>query len=397
MKRLYEASTPAEAHTIVGLLENEGFKAVVQGEEAHTLRGGVPWMYPEVWIVEDADFEKAKKWLLEVYEKDKEAAAHDEPWECAACGEKVEGQFTECWNCLAEKGQTTTGDGASPDAMKSRTPDAAIEEMDPSEAKPENDEGQPSPEGSRPVPTTAEGVTAWYCGARGACNYGTYCGVLVTLFSALALFIGGMGGRAGTAWDDLVFVVLRVWWLISLPMVFLGIMRGYELHRYASRSKSPLDKKWIAWGFILLGVLVVTTGLFGVGLLWFLLPIFIFRHQGRVVLGPTDEPPNWLPFARSIFMIGFVMIVLVVATGWLTTWDQDDFVTLTSVLMFLTAGLGMWLADRALTDHVAHKVRHLGLAPLASGQLQFSLRALMAITLLMGGYLTGVVLLFRSS
>ena len=70
MKRVFTAPTLTEAHLVMGALRNEGIEAVIKNEYLSGLAGEVPFMeaWPEVWIMEDQDFERAQS-LLSRYEK----------------------------------------------------------------------------------------------------------------------------------------------------------------------------------------------------------------------------------------------------------------------------------------------------------------------------------------
>ena len=56
--------------------------------------------WPELWIVEDFQLEKARV-LVEAFVRADGMAdrAPGPDWRCEGCGETIEGQFTECWNC----------------------------------------------------------------------------------------------------------------------------------------------------------------------------------------------------------------------------------------------------------------------------------------------------------
>ncbi|MDZ7638718.1 MAG: DUF2007 domain-containing protein [Bryobacterales bacterium] len=106
MRQVYEAFTPMEAHFLLGLLESNGVVSEVRGEALYGIRGGVPAAtetLPTLWVLDDEDYDKARA-VVEAYDRrdalPASLAAGD--WLCAQCGERVEGQFTSCWNCGAE-------------------------------------------------------------------------------------------------------------------------------------------------------------------------------------------------------------------------------------------------------------------------------------------------------
>lgn len=65
MKKLFTAKHSIEAHLILAALSEAGIDAVVQGERLEPLMGKVGVVYPEVWIRNEADFERAKNVLVE--------------------------------------------------------------------------------------------------------------------------------------------------------------------------------------------------------------------------------------------------------------------------------------------------------------------------------------------
>jgi hypothetical protein len=102
MKKIYTARNPIDAHLLKGALEGEQIKAIVQGDFLWGARGEVPVTpetCPSVWIVDDADYEKAVQ-VLEDF-KSQEIAADIREWKCDNCNETNEGQFLEYWQCGA--------------------------------------------------------------------------------------------------------------------------------------------------------------------------------------------------------------------------------------------------------------------------------------------------------
>lgn len=99
MKKLYEAKDLPEAHILRGLLETAGIDAIVRGQSLDPLRGAIPLTeQPSVWIMDDADEERAVPILEEYLERVEDPREHS-PWTCSSCGEEIAPQFTECWSC----------------------------------------------------------------------------------------------------------------------------------------------------------------------------------------------------------------------------------------------------------------------------------------------------------
>jgi hypothetical protein len=128
MKCAYVAANPLHARLIVGLLEQHGIVATIQGEGLWGMRGELPFTSetaPSVWV-DDADASRAAEILRNhesiVNPAHCPACGYDLrglvearcpecgtpfnkqiEWTCGGCGEEIEGQFTHCWKCGAEK------------------------------------------------------------------------------------------------------------------------------------------------------------------------------------------------------------------------------------------------------------------------------------------------------
>lgn len=107
MNCLLSANTVAEEGTlelVKSMLEEAGIACVIRKELCTTLglfSFSAP--VPELWILEDAHYAKAKEmavnWLQSAGEPQK-------PWSCPRCQKKNEGQFAVCWKCGTERGET---------------------------------------------------------------------------------------------------------------------------------------------------------------------------------------------------------------------------------------------------------------------------------------------------
>jgi len=106
MKKIYTAKHPIDAHLLRGALEGEKIEAIVQGEFLWTARGELPISpetCPTVWIVDDADYEKALQVLEDFKSQAMPGGIQTEEWKSENCKETNEGQFLECWNCGASR------------------------------------------------------------------------------------------------------------------------------------------------------------------------------------------------------------------------------------------------------------------------------------------------------
>jgi hypothetical protein len=82
------------------VLERSRIEYLAKGENMFAIAGGVPFTecYPELWIVDDSDFARARKLLNVWLEPSADVPAS---WRCENCKELIEGQFDLCWRCEA--------------------------------------------------------------------------------------------------------------------------------------------------------------------------------------------------------------------------------------------------------------------------------------------------------
>jgi len=106
MKKLCTAANPTEANVIKDFLIDHGIEADIQGEELWALRGELPITYPEIFVP-DAQVEKASE-LVNSFRKNNDQS-NLTPWTCEKCGENIEGQFTDCWNCQSVRANVSEG------------------------------------------------------------------------------------------------------------------------------------------------------------------------------------------------------------------------------------------------------------------------------------------------
>ena len=94
--------------TIVGhlqsLLEAEGIKTAIRNEGGAGAAGELPFqqVYPELWVLNNGDEERAKE-IVREFRKEAQEVQVAPDWTCPVCKEHVEGVFSECWNCGAQK------------------------------------------------------------------------------------------------------------------------------------------------------------------------------------------------------------------------------------------------------------------------------------------------------
>lgn len=98
MKRFMHCTNLIEAHHCANLLRSAGIRAEIRNAFLAGAVGDIPFIEagPQVWIDDRQDPDIART-IIEESRRAPTASA----WDCAACGEFIEGQFAQCWNCGA--------------------------------------------------------------------------------------------------------------------------------------------------------------------------------------------------------------------------------------------------------------------------------------------------------
>ncbi len=98
MKKVYTAKDPLMVAHIKNVLAIFGIDCFTRNLDLSSAAGRLPPIecWPEVWIADDRKLSRAKLIIKKTLAP---LASVKKPWICAGCGEQIEGQFTECWNC----------------------------------------------------------------------------------------------------------------------------------------------------------------------------------------------------------------------------------------------------------------------------------------------------------
>ena len=110
MKQVYIAQDPPDAHLLAGILEEYGISCDIRGEELWAARGALPVSadtQPTVWIQDDNRIEQAEKLVRQYEDKTLTANIGGDPWQCPNCGEEIEAQYTDCWQCGTARPEET--------------------------------------------------------------------------------------------------------------------------------------------------------------------------------------------------------------------------------------------------------------------------------------------------
>jgi hypothetical protein len=100
MKKLFtfNAGQNAQVGLLKDLLEKSFIPCVTRNEYLSVASGEIPFTecYPELWVLNDEDYPRAKELLDEWVSPQLEIP---EAWLCCRCEEEIEGQFASCWKC----------------------------------------------------------------------------------------------------------------------------------------------------------------------------------------------------------------------------------------------------------------------------------------------------------
>ena len=101
MIKLYSSYDPMLIGHLRNALEEQGIHCVLRNEYLLGGAGDLPptEIWPELWLTDERDLEPARR-LLEALTT---APPDASDWRCRGCGERLEGQFSHCWRCGAER------------------------------------------------------------------------------------------------------------------------------------------------------------------------------------------------------------------------------------------------------------------------------------------------------
>ena len=108
MKRLFtfNVGENAQLGLLKDLVEKAFIPCMTRNDYLSAATGGIPFTecYPELWILNDEDYPKAKevldRWLTPQNER-------PDSWVCRSCGENIEGQFMSCSKCGTPREEQT--------------------------------------------------------------------------------------------------------------------------------------------------------------------------------------------------------------------------------------------------------------------------------------------------
>lgn len=100
MKLLFASPQPQDMELLRNALEKAAIGCEVRNQNVSAFFPGAGF-YPELWVLNDGDFEKAVELRDSLLKPESTNAT---AWICRVCGEESEAQFTSCWKCGALQG-----------------------------------------------------------------------------------------------------------------------------------------------------------------------------------------------------------------------------------------------------------------------------------------------------
>ena len=100
MQRVYTSSDPVSAGFVRSVLEAAGIPCLLRNQYLTGALGELPVneCWPQVWVLDEGDAPRARRLIDETLPRD---GASGEGWTCPDCGERLEPQFRQCWQCGA--------------------------------------------------------------------------------------------------------------------------------------------------------------------------------------------------------------------------------------------------------------------------------------------------------
>lgn len=90
---VYSSRNPTQVQMMVGVLQSRGIPAIVTDQESTTMLG-----WPVKVRVHEQHVEAARA-IVDEFLSAGEKQSDAQPWKCPGCGETIEPQFSDCWNC----------------------------------------------------------------------------------------------------------------------------------------------------------------------------------------------------------------------------------------------------------------------------------------------------------
>lgn len=102
MKPFFSSLSPHEIYHLRNLLQSAGIGCRIHNEHLASLAGEVPFTECAAQLILERDEDRETAQLILRDWRDSARRSGPE-WTCAACGERIEEQFTACWKCCAQR------------------------------------------------------------------------------------------------------------------------------------------------------------------------------------------------------------------------------------------------------------------------------------------------------
>ncbi len=104
MKRLYTTQDLALISHLENALKACGIDCELRGQHLAVGMGELPPIecWPELWVRVPEQYVEAENLLSKLLYI---TGPTSRPWVCAGCGEEIQGQFTDCWQCGAARSE----------------------------------------------------------------------------------------------------------------------------------------------------------------------------------------------------------------------------------------------------------------------------------------------------
>ena len=97
MRKIHTAESLIEIAHLRNVLMASGIACQIRNDRLMGALGEIPFVdcWPELWLEHERDALTAKGLI----DSELRPASPSADWTCTACGETIEGQFSDCWHC----------------------------------------------------------------------------------------------------------------------------------------------------------------------------------------------------------------------------------------------------------------------------------------------------------
>ena len=101
MHKVFESFDLSEVGQMQSVLEAHGIQTFIKNQYASSVMGEVPFveLLPQLYVLRADDIARA----VELLRRDQPDQPQRQDWVCPRCGSEVESQFTQCWQCGADR------------------------------------------------------------------------------------------------------------------------------------------------------------------------------------------------------------------------------------------------------------------------------------------------------